>query len=53
MNISKLFFCNWSPDAAPIKVRMLYATAKEAFRTYLELSGKEVTLNTPEDVIYI
>jgi len=50
MNVSKLFFCNWAPDAAPIKLRMLYATAKENFRTYLDLLGKEVTLCSKDDV---
>lgn len=28
MQISKMIFVNWSPDDAPIKSRMVYATAK-------------------------
>jgi len=28
MAISKMIFVNWSPDSAPIKGRVLYATAK-------------------------
>jgi len=28
MSISKMIFVNWSPDQAPIKGRVLYATAK-------------------------
>lgn len=50
MNISKIFFCNWSPDAAPLKTRMLYATAKENFRSALDLNGKEITVNSIDDV---
>ena len=50
MNISKIFFCNWNPDSAPLKTRLLYATAKENFRVYLDLNGKEITLNSPDDV---
>jgi len=52
MNISKIFFCNWSPDAAPLKQRMLYATGKENFKTLLDLNGKEITLNSADDVKY-
>jgi len=51
MNISKIFFCNWNPDAAPIKQRLLYATAKENFRGYLDLNGKEITLSSKDDVL--
>ena len=50
MNISKIFFCNWNPDAAPLKTRLLYATAKENFRAYLDLNGKEITMNSADDV---
>ncbi len=47
MNVSKIFFCSWSPDATPIKARMLYATGKEGFKGYLNLNNKEITLNSP------
>lgn len=50
MNISKLLFVNWSPDDTPLKARMIYATAKEGFREYLDAQGKEVTLNSKKDV---
>jgi len=53
MNVSKIFFCNWSPDAAPLKQRMLYATGKENFKTLLDLNGKEITLNSADDVIVV
>lgn len=52
MNIAKIFFCNWNPDSAPIRVRVAYATAKENFRSHLDLNGKEITLNSAEDVLY-
>ena len=50
MHISKMVFVNWSPDAAPIKARMLYATAKEAFKKYLDLMNKDHTLSSKGDV---
>ena len=50
MLISKLLFVIWGPDAAPIKNRVLYATAKESFRKYLDLNSKDYTLNSKSDV---
>lgn len=50
MNISKVLFVNWNPDEAPIKLRMIYATAKESFKSYLGLNGKEVTLCGKKEV---
>jgi hypothetical protein len=29
---------------------MLYATGKEAFKTYLDMNGKEITINSVDDV---
>ena len=42
MNIQKMIFINWNPDAAPLKTRLLYATAKENLRAHLNLNGKEI-----------
>jgi hypothetical protein len=53
MNIAKLFFCNWNPDIAPLKIRVAYATAKENFRSHLDLNGKEITLNSADDVLHL
>jgi hypothetical protein len=49
MNISKIIFVNWSSDNAPIKGRVLYATAKESFKKYLDLNGKDYTLGSKTD----
>lgn len=51
MHISKLIFVNWCPDGSPMKTKVLFATAKEAFKTYLETLGKEVTINAKGDVL--
>jgi len=51
MAISKMIFINWSPDGAPIKNKILYATAKESFKKYLDLNTKDHTLNSRADVI--
>jgi cofilin len=40
MNVSKLFFCYWLPDGTPLKVKLLYATFKENFKTHLDVGGK-------------
>ena len=48
MKISKIFFCGWFPDAAKIKVKMLYATAKENFRAYLDLNGKDINCSSKD-----
>ena len=50
MAISKMIFVNWSPDQAPIKGRVLYATAKESFKKYLDLNTKDFTLSSKGDV---
>jgi hypothetical protein len=49
MSISKIIFVNWSSDNAPIKGRVLYATAKESFKKYLDLNGKDYTLGSKSD----
>jgi hypothetical protein len=53
MAISKIIFVNWSPDTAPIKGRVLYATSKESFKKYLDLNTKDFTLCSKGDVIHI
>lgn len=50
MTISKMIFINWSPDQAPIKGRVLYATAKESFKKYLDLNTKDFTISSKGDV---
>lgn len=50
MAISKMIFINWSPDQAPIKGRVLYATAKESFKKYLDLNTKDFTISSKGDV---
>ena len=50
MAISKMVFINWSPDGAPIKGRVLYATAKESFKKYLDLNTKDHILSCKADV---
>lgn len=52
MAISKMVFVNWSPDTAPIKGRVLYATAKESFKKYLDLNTKDFTLSSKGDVVF-
>lgn len=49
INISKLFFLTWLPETK-IKFKMLYATGKEAFKNYLDTNGKEIVINTVDDV---
>lgn len=46
----KPFFCFWAPDAAPLKNRMLYATAKENFKAELDTLGKDITLCSKDEV---
>eukprot|EP00644_Phytophthora_capsici_P015381 jgi/Phyca11/8021/fgenesh1_pm.PHYCAscaffold_24_\ len=41
--ISKLVFLSWSPDTAPIKSKMLYASSKEAIKRALMGVGIYVT----------
>ena len=53
MNISKLIFVNWNPDEAPIKHRVLYATAKENFKKILDLNNKDYVLCSRNDVNYL
>ena len=50
MNISKLVFISWNPDSSPLKGRVLYSTAKESFKSYLDLNTKDYTLNSKADV---
>lgn len=45
-----MIFINWSPDQAPIKGRVLYATAKESFKKYLDLNTKDFTISSKGDV---
>ncbi len=52
MAISRMTFVNWAPDNAPIKGRVLYATAKESFKNYLGLNTKDVTVCSKGDVKY-
>lgn len=40
INSTKIFFLNWQGEATKIKSKMLYATGKEAFKTYLDLNTK-------------
>ena len=47
-----MVFVNWSPDNAPIKGRVLYATAKESFKKYLDLNAKDITVCSKGDVTY-
>lgn len=53
MAISKMIFVNWSPDNAPIKGRVLYATAKESFKKYLDLNTKDITVCSKGDVTFV
>lgn len=50
MSISKLIFINWNPDDTPLKGRVLYATAKENFKKYLDLNTKDYTITSKNDV---
>ena len=40
INSTKVFFLNWQPEGTKLKSRMVYATGKEAFKTYLDLNTK-------------
>lgn len=46
INASKLFFLTWLPDGAKIKIKMLYASAKESVKQYLDLNGKEINVSS-------
>jgi hypothetical protein len=48
-----MIFVNWSPDNAPIKGRVLYATAKESFKKYLDLNTKDITVCSKGDVTFV
>lgn len=50
MQKSKLIFINWNPDAAPMKQRVLFATAKENFKKYLDMMGKDYVFNSKNEV---
>lgn len=45
MAISKMIFINWAPDNASLKGRVLYATAKESFKSYLGLNTKDFVIS--------
>lgn len=51
MHCSKLFFCYWLPDGTPLKLKLTYASFKENFKTYLDVGGKEIVLNSADDVL--
>lgn len=53
MNCSKLFFCYWLPDGIPLKQKLVYATFKENFKTYLDVGGREIVLNSADDVLLL
>jgi cofilin len=40
INSSKIFFTAWLPEGTKIKIKMLYATGKESFKSYLDLNTK-------------
>ena len=44
MKISKLIFVYWSPEGVPIKARMIYAGAKEGFKSKLS-TFKELVID--------
>jgi hypothetical protein len=50
MHRTVLTFCNWCPDAAPMKQRVLYSSSKEDFKKVLDFYTKEVTLSSKNDV---
>lgn len=50
MKKSKLIFINWNPDSAPMKQRVLYATAKENFKKYLDMNAKDYVYNSKNQV---
>lgn len=53
MNCSKLFFCYWLPDGTPLKQKLTYATFKENFKTFLDVGGREIVLNSADDVLFL
>lgn len=53
MHQSKLTFINWNPDEAPLKKKVLYATAKESFKTHLGLNTRDYTITSKNDVLNI
>ena len=52
MHVSKLIFVNWCADGSPMKTKILYATAKEAFKKYLDTLGKDYTMSPKGNVNY-
>lgn len=40
VNRSKLIFVYWAADGTPLKIKLLYATFKEALKTSLDIGGK-------------
>ena len=50
MHMNKLIFLSWNPEGSPLKKRVLYATAKENFKSYLDMNNKDYTLNSKSDV---
>ena len=49
--ISKLIFIAWSPDDSDAKLRMIYASTKEKFRSKLVGTNHVVQANDYSDVI--
>ncbi|TAQ86130.1 hypothetical protein B7494_g5530 [Chlorociboria aeruginascens] len=49
---SKITFIAWSPDDAPIKYKMLYASSKEALKRCLTGIAAEIQANDSDDLEY-
>ncbi|KAG9445645.1 hypothetical protein H6P81_011773 [Aristolochia fimbriata] len=47
---SKIFFIAWSPSAARIRAKMLYATSKDRFRQELDGIHKEIQATDPTEM---
>lgn len=46
----KLIFISWSPDSAPIKMKMVYASSKEALRRKFIGIGKEIQATDASEI---
>jgi len=49
---NKLTFIAWSPDDAPIKAKMVYASSKEALKRALTGIAVELQANDEDDIEY-
>ncbi|XP_002738655.1 uncharacterized protein LOC100367892 [Saccoglossus kowalevskii] len=49
---NKLIFVNWCPDSAKIKLKMLYATSKDAIKKKLVGIGNEVQATGLDELNY-